>query len=61
LAFSGELCILQPPWTGVKEHQMAKKAQPAKAVHLNPDAKFAAIWNVYRQTGGNFTINADQL
>jgi hypothetical protein len=42
---------------------MARKAQSAKTVKsvaLNPDAKLAGTWIVYR-TGGNFTINADQL
>jgi hypothetical protein len=39
---------------------MAKKARAPKTVELNPSAKFAGTWNVFR-TNGNFTIHADQL
>jgi hypothetical protein len=38
----------------------ARSAKTVKSVELNPGAKFAGTWNVYRTTG-NFTINADQL
>jgi hypothetical protein len=39
---------------------MAKKVRAPKTVELNPGAKFASTWNVFR-TNGSFTIHADQL
>jgi hypothetical protein len=39
---------------------MVKKARALKTVELNPGAKFAGTWNVFR-TNGNFTVHADQL
>lgn len=50
--------MLHGAFTG--EIRMAKKAQAPKTVELNPGAKFAGTWNVFR-TNGNFTIHADQL
>jgi hypothetical protein len=43
-----------------KKAQSAKPAKMTKSVALNPDARFAGTWMVYR-TAGNVTINADQL